>query len=575
MAWAKTIPRDLMAAYDQLWENIRAQHNEDDIALAERAVKWVLSALEPLKSDMLLEAVRYSLERDVLVQKEKRSEEEILLLCQDLLTIDAEKQIWMLPHASVAEYFESRDMTLETCDVFASLTSLNFLMRPEFQSSHMKEEDYNFDTFEEYIAYTWPRHVQRYDKWLGSMKGADPDQTLVTTLKRFLGSAEENGDYYRKWLNKIDGSYTHSELTPENMTFLVMCRYGFYYVLRDWWEEGKINKEMALKTCNFKDYNSLALAAQGGCLPICKYLVEVIGLDNPLGEGHFQAMEEAIKGGSQEIISLLVEEANVNLNICYLHYTPVQYVVTSSRTDMLQWFVDQGWIDVNREGGRLYGTALITAARSFKIESVEILIKAGAKVNATVECGLYGSALVSAASASRHYDYIEKIQLLLSHGADPNQPIKGGTFGSALEVVIVSAFEDTNEDSMTESIQSLELLLEAGADPAIVTDRGDHGSALTAAAFYGFKDFLKMMIDVTGREQAIECLGKSRCPKKLYFRDEGHVERWRQAKSDTVTYLTNQVGVDNETLYRIGLRDVEPEETGQYWWKFVVQFDES
>lgn len=177
-----------MAAYDQLWENIREQHNEDDVALAERAVKWVLCAFEPLQSDVLLEAVRYSLERDTLVQKERHSEEEILLLCQDLLTIDAERRTWMLPHASVAEYFESRNMTQATCDVFASITSLNFLMRPELKPSHIQWKSYGFDTFEAYISYTWPQHVQQYDRWLGSMESADPDQTLVTTLKRFLGS---------------------------------------------------------------------------------------------------------------------------------------------------------------------------------------------------------------------------------------------------------------------------------------------------------------------------------------------------------------------------------------------------
>ncbi|KAL6825226.1 hypothetical protein V8C40DRAFT_245837 [Trichoderma camerunense] len=575
-AWARAIPRDLMAAYDQLWENIRAQHNGDDMALAERAVKWVLCAFEPLKSDVLLEAIRYSLERDVLVQKEKRSEEEILLLCQDLLTIDALGRTWTLPHASVAEYFESRNMTLAKCDVFASITSLNFLMRPELQSSHINQSRYIFDSFETYISYTWPRHVRRYDRWLGSMESANPDQTLVTTLKRFLGSVEESSIYYRAWLRTLPGSSTSWELEPENMSLPVICRYGFYYVLRDWWEGGKINKKMALEGCTgFPGYNAVDLAAKGGCLPICKYLVGVIGLDNPLAKGHSQAMELAMDKGYRDIVSFLVEEANVNVNVCYVFQTAVQYVAKSWRlyADMLPWLIDQGWVDVNREGGKNHGTALIAAAVSIKVESVEILLKAGAEVNATVECGLYGSALVAAVSAVRCHDYIEKIQLLLSHGADPNQPMKGGTFGSALEAVIDSAFVYDKEVEVAESKQSLQLLLEAGADPSIINDRGDHGSALTAAAFYGFQDLLKMMIDVIGWKRSIECLGQSRCPYQLHFRDEEHVERWRQGRSDTVTYLTKQVGVENETLYSIGLRDVEPMETGNKYRKFVVIYD--
>lgn len=572
-AWARTIPRDLMAAYDQLWANIREQHNEDDVALAERAIKWVLCALQPTKSDFLLEALRYSLERDGLVQKEKHSEEEILLLCQDLLTIDPEKQIWTLPHASVAEYFESRNLTLEKCDVFASLTSLNFMMESKSPTPHLGWREFEFNAFEEYVLFTWPQHVQRYDQWLGSMNGADPDQALVTTLKRFLGSVEESGDCYRKWLMKIEGSYIYEELTPESVTLFIMCRYGFYYILRDWWEEGKINKEMALKKCNVPDgYDSLPLAAQGGCLPICKYLVEVIGLDNPLTEEHCWAMEEAIYEQDEDIISFLVEAAKVDVNICYLRETAVQHAAKSNRPDILQWLVDQGWVDVNREGGQIYGNALIAAAHSIGVESVEILIKAGADVNAAVECGHYGSALAAACTV-RLFDNIKNIRLLLSYGADPNQPMKAGNYGSVLEAVIVTAFLDNDEYKQATSIQTLEVLLEAGADPAIITDRGDHGSALAAAACCGFKDFLELMIDVTGKERAIECLGQSRCPEKLYLVNQEHVEAWRQGKSDTVAYLTNKVGVENGTLYRIGFRDIELEGTVHDWRKFVVRYD--
>ncbi|KAL7906474.1 hypothetical protein GGI35DRAFT_487633 [Trichoderma velutinum] len=563
--WARTVPRDLMAAYDQLWENIREQHNEDDVALAERAVKWVLCAFEPPKSDILLEAVRYSLDRDLLVKKEKRSEEEILLLCQDLLTIDAEKEIWTLPHASVAEYFESRNMTLGTCDVFASLTSLNFLMRSEFQPSHYERKDNYFDTFGGYIAHSWFLHIQRYDRWLGSMEGAGPDQALVTTLKRFLGSVEESSDSYREWLNKIDGSSKHAVLTPENMALFVMCRYGFYYVVRDWWEEGKINEEMALKES--KSYsNSLALAARGGCLPICRHLVGVIGPSNSLDEGYSRAVEEAMNGGKQDVVSFLVEEANFDVNFCYRVATAVEHAAMySNLANMLQWLVDQGWVDVNKEGGRLFGNALIAAATNTNVKSTELLLKAGADVNAVVECGHYGSALVAAASTARLKDYLEKIQLLLSHGADPNRPMKGGKYGSALEALIVTAFESQFASRLTENMQALELLLKAGADPAIIYDWGEHGSALAAAAFYGSKDFLMKMIEVTGRERAVECLGQSRCGKELWSRNDEQVARWRQNRSDTVAYLTNQIGVDNETLSRIGLRDVGRK-------KYVVRF---
>ncbi|QYT00330.1 hypothetical protein H0G86_007416 [Trichoderma simmonsii] len=559
-AWARTIPRDLMAAYDQLWENIRAHHNEDDVALAERAVKWVLCAFEPPTSNILLEAVRYSLEKGVLVQKEKHSEEEILSLCQDLLTIDTARRIhvWRLPHASVAEYFQSRNMALGTCDVFASITSLNFLMRPELQPARYEQKDNNFHTFEGYISHTWFLHVQRYDRWLGSMESANPDQTLVTTLKHFFESVEGSGCHYREWLNKLGRSHKHPILRPESMALFVMCRFGFYYVLRDWWEEGKITEEMALKDVGSLE-NSLTLAAQGGCLPICKYLVGVIGRDNALAKKYYWAVQNAINEQNKGIVSFLVEEANLDVNLCYRRTTVVQYTAMyPQHAEMLQWIVDQGWVDVNREGGKWFGNALIAAASYYSVKSAEILLKAGADVNAAVECGHYGSALVAAASSIVRWDYVEKMQLLLSHGADPNQLLRVGKYGSALEAVIVSRFWLQAEDRLrsAQDMPVMKLLLKAGADPAIITDRGDHGSALAAAACCGFKDFLEMMVDAIGRERAIECLGQSRCPKKLYLRTTDS-KRWLQAKSDVITYLTSQVGVEKETLYRIGLQDVE------------------
>ncbi|KAL6822770.1 hypothetical protein J3E69DRAFT_367448 [Trichoderma sp. SZMC 28015] len=555
--WSRNIPPDLTTAYDRLWDNIRQQRSEHDVALAERAVKWVLCAFVPLQCDFLLEAIRYSLENNDLVQKEKHSEEEILLLCQDILTIDAEKRIWTLPHASVAEYFESRNMSLGNCDVFASIISLKFLMRSELWSS-----DFEWYTFEGYVSFEWPRHIQRYDKWLGSMKGADPDQTLVTTLKSFLGSVEESSDHYRKWLSRADLSYQHAEPTLEIMSLFVMSRFGFYYVLRDWWEEGKVNKEMALLKWKSDDehLNSLVLAALGGCLPICKYLVGVIGLNNSPAEGHFQAMERAIDGGNEDIVSFLVEEAKVDVNICYSRTTAVQQVARAGSTSILQRLVDQGWVDVNREGGKHYGNALIAAATAVHVKPVEILLKAGADVNAAVECGNYGSALVAAASASRDYHYIEKIQLLLSKTADPNLPLKGGKYGSALEAVIVSAFDRYDITESAEDILSLLLLLKAGADPTIITDQGDYGSALAAAACCGFKDFLEMMVDFAGHERARECLRQSRRPKVVYSQDRWlgdreRAERWRQSRSEIIAYLINQIGVGNMGLYRIGLRD--------------------
>lgn len=550
-----------MGAYDQLWENIKEEHNEHDMALAERAIKWVLCALEPLNSEILLEAIQYDFEGDTLVQKEEQSEQQILSLCQDLLTVDSERQVWMLPHASVAEYFESRGMILEQCDVFASITSLGFLMTFEFDLP-ADGRYHPIKSFEEYAAYKWVEHVQRYDKWLGSQGGADPDPKLRTTLRLFLDSPEQSSHYYRSWVNKLDYSWDAKiELMPHDMALFVMCRYGFYYVLRDWWEEDRIDEELALKNCYFDDYNSLSLAAEGGCMPICKYLVSVMDVNNPGANGHRAAMREATLESNKELLSLLVVEGKADVNAYY----PVPYdyenetavqVAAAYRPDMLQWLVDQGWADVNREGGLEWGTPLIAAAYRYNLESVEILLQAGADVNLAVQCGRYGSALAAAAVLGR----TAVMQTLLDNGANVNLPLKHGEHGSALEALILWAGVGYRFPTYEERRDSLELLLKAGADPAMALDAGEHGSALAAAAVYGLKGFLELMINITGKDRAIECLGKSRRPDRLYFRGEDRIKEWKQAVPETKAYLTEEVGVDEEILHKIGLWDVEATE---------------
>ncbi|KAL9485186.1 hypothetical protein ACSS6W_003975 [Trichoderma asperelloides] len=681
--WAKTIPRDLMAAYDRLWDDLENQHNESDMALAVRAIKWVLCSFIPLTSRILLEAIRYAHKGDRFVRIELRTEQEILSLCQDLLTVDVARGVWMLPHASVAEYFESKGMVLGECDAFVSKILLEFLMTPKLESPSDMDKDSdqetadtdkdfnqesvntNMDTdqesidtdvdsdlesvhmrvdydsevfnpqgldelksidtarvperfkryvkrawfkhirrydkpyglveyksidtagvpemFESYVIRNWFKHVQRYDKWLDSLEGTCPETELTALLKRFLGSPGDSSGYYRRWMKSL----VFGKLEPTNMALLVMCRYGFYYTLRDWWEKGKIDQSLALTEGKgsleygydgYLSFNLLDLAAMGGCMPICRYLVSVIGVIGHQGR-YCRAASKAISRGNKTAAKLLVEAADVDFNTLYsdTDWTLAQFTAMHGASGMLQWAMDQGWVDVNRQGGVNFGNALIAAAKEGTPQSVEMLLRAGADANAIAECGKYGSALIAAAAAFSfvRMDHCEKkIVALLDSGADVNQIPSVGNYGSALESCIWRAFYvaqsiyrprymvqfiDENRNA-----RIVELLLKAGADPAIACNVGEHGSALAAAAFFGLKDFLVMMVNAAGRERAIECLQQSRHPSRVRFhtrhRSYRHnrrkAEAWRRDVAEIATYLAVEVGVDKETLRGIGVYGV-------------------
>ncbi|KAL7942840.1 hypothetical protein V8C42DRAFT_330528 [Trichoderma barbatum] len=506
--WTHNLPVDLMAAYEQLWETIKGR-DEHDVALAERAIMWVLCSFEPLESEILLEAIQYAVQGSTVVQKDKQTRQQILSLCQDLLTIDEGWDVWMLPHASVAEYFETKSWMNWKCDVFASKVCLGFL--ENFQPEQIKSY-----TFAHYVYWNWQQHVGRYDNWLGSMKEGAADADLVAALKRFLGSPDEGSASYRKWAEN------QSDTEPTNMALFAVCQYGFYYALSDWWLQGTITEEKALIQ-NIHGQNSLELAAKGNCMPICRHLVGLINVEHPNAKKHAGALIRAINTDNFDILEFLVTEANADVNFPGGdgESTAAQQAAME-QPKMLQWMVDQGIVDLQRENdsGHGYGSVLIAAAGEGNVESVQILLKAGADVNAAVKNGRYGSALAVAA----YTDNGEAVRLLLDGGADPNLALKCGRYGSALVASVARRWRTNRKEKREEVVH---MLLEAGADPTVVFNHGEHGSALVAVAFYGQKDLLKTMIDRVGTERAIEALRQSRHPYTRYLEglenvQEGH-----------------------------------------------------
>ncbi|KAF3066794.1 hypothetical protein CFAM422_008949 [Trichoderma lentiforme] len=501
--WTRKLPRNLTEAYDQLWDNMRG-YDDFDVDLAERAIMWVLCSFGPLKSKVLLEAIRYAVQGSTVIQKKEQTQQQILSLCQDLLTIDEEKGVWMLPHASVAEYFELRGYTNWKCDLFASKVCLGFL-------ENFWPEEMKYDTFMGYVREQWGRHVKRYDKWLGTMEEAKADPHLVEALERFLGSPDESSVSYRKWAEP-------TWYVPPNMALFAQSDHG----------DGLRKKKEDCDT-------SLALAAESGCLPMVKYLVDLIDVMHPdAAVNCAAALTSAVEMKHFDIVKLLIMEAkaDVNLPSGTRNGETAAQMAARSPPATLQWMLDQGVVDVERENysGHHCGNVLITAVWHGKVESVQILLKAGANVNAAVHNNRFGSALIAAVEGM---DPVI-VRLLLNHGADPNLPLKGGDCGSALEASMIEPREGDYREKQKE-IQHM--LLDAGADIAAVLERGEYGSALAAAAFWGQKEILMVMIGRVGAECAIQALRQGRHPVIRYFKEKEDVQRWK----DTATYL-GQVG---------------------------------
>lgn len=561
-SWAHKLPRNLTEAYDQLWDNMRG-YDDFDVDLAERAIMWVLCSIEPLESGAFLEAIRYAVQGSTVIRKKEQTQQQILSLCQDLLTIDEARDVWMLPHASVAEYFESRGYTNWKCDAFASKVCLGVL--ENFQPDEIGYKD---GSFAYYVTEHWSDHVRQYDQWLGTMEGNNEatkaDQNLTEALERFLGSPTESSAKYREWAGSV---FLSSEFEPTNMSLFAVCRYGLWYTLRDWWLHSKMTMEMAF-TKNGNSDTSLSLAAKSNCLPACRRLVDLIEVMSPgAARNCVMALNSAIAEERFDIVQFFLMEAKVDVNLSDRGFSGITaaHVAAGFSSATLQWMLDQGIVDVERENdaSHKFGNVLIAAANYQNIGSVQILLKVGANTNAAVHKGEYGSALVAAVDNRNP----AIVRLLLEHGADPNLPMKGGKYGSALEASMIQKWDDNTKGKRREEIQHM--LLYAGADPAAVLERGEYGSPLAAAAFWGRKEILRVMVDRAGADVAINILQQSRRPHVRYFEDEKAVQEWK----DTATYL-GQMGVSKETLHNIGLwENIEPESCNLYYMgKYMLDY---
>ncbi|MCJ1267408.1 hypothetical protein MMC22_007293 [Lobaria immixta] len=140
--------------------------------------------------------------------------------------------------------------------------------------------------------------------------------------------------------------------------------------------------------------------------------------------------------------------------------------------NVVQILMDAG-ADLNAQGG-FYGNVLQAASAKGHEKVVQILIDAGADLNA--QGGWFGNAL-QAASAEGHD---EVVQILIDAGADLNA--RGGLYGNALQAASAEGHDE-----------AVQILIDAGAD--LNTQGGFYGNALQAASAGGHEKVVQILME--------------------------------------------------------------------------------
>ena len=513
------LPPTLEAAYDEIYEKINAR-NKHDRALADRAFKWVMCAIQPLKSEALLAAVRLDPESDGFELSDEINEAQLLHLCNNLLLIDAQRGTWRASHLSVVEYFEQNHWTLLQAHCDVAKACLKLLL--DTYGEHRNEQCGIFDPthpLQRYTSPCWLNHIQ-------VQEGHPPDLRLAHLLKRFLGSFEESSIPYQRWYNESkpgawiislrhtvsavsqDFIVSKREVSPENTTILTVCMFAIFTLLSDWWATAKINLSQT---------NLFPMAVRGGSIAICEELIKRGIAKNLPPEDHKMALETATEQGNTRMVEFLLEQdpelnapagtgwmtsalgiaayngrmniaksligrgANANGLTSHDAYGSVLVAaVRSGDMQIVRFLVDEHGADINMAVESWdYGSALVVAAAFSNLEALSFLVERGANINMAVKGGNYGSALAVAA-ASRS---IETVSFLVEQGADINMSLKSGNYGSALAV------------AASKSIETVSFLVERGADINMSLEGGNFGSALVAAAASGELEIVSFLVE--------------------------------------------------------------------------------
>ncbi|MCL7032641.1 hypothetical protein MKW94_027747, partial [Papaver nudicaule] len=189
---------------------------------------------------------------------------------------------------------------------------------------------------------------------------------------------------------------------------------------------------------------SLHIAAAGGSLQVCRYLLETLKLDVDPKDGRgITPLYHAIFEGHLDTVRYLLENGAYADASSDANYTPLRCAAESGDIKIITLLLSRGArVDVASRSG----TALQEAAFNGHRDAVKVLLDHGANPNVAI--GLYTYIPLFSAISAKSWECVE---LLLQAGADPNAVSYGYT-----PLAIPAKYGH---------VDVIRRLLKAGADP--------------------------------------------------------------------------------------------------------------
>ncbi|KAJ5150759.1 uncharacterized protein N7500_010948 [Penicillium coprophilum] len=469
-----SLPPTLSKSYEAIYRRINSM-SESTRRVAISSFQWLLCAKRKLSVSELVAAISM-----FSTQSSHVSARSIRDYCCNLVTIDNEADTFRLVHLTVREFLETLpEFSIDESNATIVDGCLGLYLREERESNILS-----------YATWYWPAHLEQ-------LSGSPQREMIKPALLEFSTEEEHFEDWLDdldtlniennpSWSNSLHRKLTASFASPPSALFMMSC-FGLEEVL----ESSELARAMDLNQRNKHNTSALYLSARWGHIAMTQRLLDLGAAVDAPGSQHGTALQAASFAGHGEIVKILLERgasfspAGTSQAEKVEYSSPLQAALANGHDGVAQFcslwgksrqarrlIQEYGNGRINEENG-YFGNALAAAIASRKVGLVQLVIDAGANIDAR---GRFGSPL-RAAVISGH---LEIARYLLKKKANPNTEDK--KLGDPLQ----AAASLGNVDMML-------MLLDHGAR---ADGFGGHfGNTLQAASFNGHEQCVRLLIE--------------------------------------------------------------------------------
>ncbi|KAK7038301.1 hypothetical protein R3P38DRAFT_3262743 [Favolaschia claudopus] len=419
----KNMPGDLKRAYDELWERINRQ-SEEDRNLARRVLAWILNAETLLLLSELVEALAIEPKSTELDPDNILDPNIITSVCAGLVVINEEDNLVRLVHYTAQDYLEEiQDEEFPDAQIEIARTCFTYLSFHKFgQGDDIDlQTTFNENAPLEYALLFGLIHAR-----------GDPEHRIISDILSLLSClAPSTGESEIRWQRMAS---VHASLPRTRLG--IAAYFGLLHVAQRLVDEDGF------------DIGALRGATTNGHTEMVRLLMKSQG---------YREHVEAQKASTARRFPLKTPSDDERTQSATHNITSLQRASLQGDEEAVYMLLESG-VNINEET-RPYGTALHAAAACGHLPVVCILLAHGANVNAEVPP--YGAPL-RVASLGGHTDIV---LLLLENGAQINARAQDG---SALAAALSRGRKEVAQ-----------LLIDHGAN---VNDTGTPGWSVLARA---------------------------------------------------------------------------------------------